>query len=135
MPMPTFPLARLGAFRAELYACFIRRADALFELGDALLCAQAPLPSLPHLSLEPVCRRGWGSIYAALARGRIDSERLRDLLVRVLPEADPLVFAVDVTTWPRCDAECSPARGYSSPPPAIRPASRSSPAGPSSGSR
>jgi hypothetical protein len=22
------------------------------------------------------------------------------------------VFAVDVTTWPRCDAECSPARGY-----------------------
>jgi hypothetical protein len=23
------------------------------------------------------------------------------------------VFAVDVTTWPRCDAECSPERGYS----------------------
>jgi hypothetical protein len=23
-----------------------------------------------------------------------------------------LVFAVDVTTWPRCDAECSPERGY-----------------------
>jgi hypothetical protein len=22
------------------------------------------------------------------------------------------VFAVDVTTWPRCDAECSPCRGY-----------------------
>jgi hypothetical protein len=22
------------------------------------------------------------------------------------------VFAVDVTTWPRCDAECSPSRGY-----------------------
>src|ERR687892_601592 len=29
-----------------------------------------------------------------------------------LPDTDPLVFAVDVTTWPRCDAECSPARGY-----------------------
>jgi DDE superfamily endonuclease len=111
MPMPTFPLARLGAFRAELHACLIRRADALFELGDALLCAQA-VSSLPHLSLEPVCRRGWGSIYAALARGRIDTERLRDLLVSSLPPADPLVFAVDVTTWPRCDAECSPERGY-----------------------
>jgi hypothetical protein len=23
-----------------------------------------------------------------------------------------LVFAVDVTTWPRCDPECSPERGY-----------------------
>jgi hypothetical protein len=111
MPMPTFPLTRLGGFRSELHACFTRRADALFELGDALLCAPA-IPSLPHLSLEPVHQRGWGSVYAALARGRIDTEQLRDLLVRLLPDADPLVFAVDVTTWPRCDAECSPERGY-----------------------
>jgi len=37
-----------------------------------------PLPSLPHLSLEPVHRRGWGSTYAALARGQIDTERHRD---------------------------------------------------------
>jgi hypothetical protein len=111
MPMPTFPLARLGGFRSELHACFTRRADALFELGDALLCAPA-IPSRPHLSLEPGHQRGWGSVYAALARGRIDTEQLRDLLVRFLPDADPLVFAVDVTTWPRCDAECSPERGY-----------------------
>jgi hypothetical protein len=111
MPMPTFPLVRLGGVRAELHACFTRRADALFELGDALLCAEA-VPSLPHLSLEPVCRRGWGSVYAALARGRIDVEQLRDLLASSLPPADPLVFAVDVSTWPRCDAECSPERGY-----------------------
>jgi hypothetical protein len=47
MLMPTFPLARLGHFRAGLHACFTRRADALFELGDALLCAQA-VGSLPH---------------------------------------------------------------------------------------
>jgi hypothetical protein len=66
-----------------LHACFPRRADALLELGDALLCAQA-VPSLPHLSLEPVHQRGWGSTYAALARGRIDAERLRDLLVSSL---------------------------------------------------
>jgi hypothetical protein len=112
MPMPTSPLARLGGFRSQLHDCFTRRADALFELGDALLCAQTPLLSLPHLSLEPTCRRGWGSVYAALARGEVDAERLRDLLVSVLPSADPPVFAVDVTTWPRCDAECSPERGY-----------------------
>ncbi len=111
MPMPTFPLVRLGRFRAELHACFPRRADALFELGDALLCAQA-IPSLPHLSLEPVHQRGWGSIYAALARGEVDAERLRDLLAGSLLAADPPVFAVDVTTWPRGDAECSPCRGY-----------------------
>src|SRR5215218_7848093 len=57
-------------------------------------------------------RRGWGSAYDALASGRVDADRLRDLLVSSLPPADPLVFAVDVTTCPRCDAECSPARGY-----------------------
>jgi hypothetical protein len=63
--------------------------------------------------LEPVCQRGWGSAYDALASGRVEVERLRDLLVDcLLPPADPLVFAVDVTTWPRCDAECSPERGY-----------------------
>ena len=111
MPMPSSPLVRLDAFRTELHACYTRRADALFELGDALLCAQA-VPSLPHLSLEPVCRRGWGSAYDALASGRVEVERLRDLLAGCLPDADPLVFAVDVTTWPRCDAECSPERGY-----------------------
>jgi hypothetical protein len=109
--MPTSPLVRLGAFRAELHACCTRRADALFELGDALLCTPA-IASVAHRSLEPTHRRGWGSSYAALVRGRIDTERLRDVLVACLPDVDPLVFAVDVTTWPRCDAECSPARGY-----------------------
>ena len=68
MPTPTFPLMRLGAFRAELHACFTRRADALFELGDALLCADA-FPSLPHLSLQPAHQRGWGSVYAAWSVG------------------------------------------------------------------
>jgi DDE superfamily endonuclease len=111
MPMPTFPLARLGGFRSELHACYTRRADALFELGDALLCAPA-ITSVAQLSLEPSHRRGWGSAYAALASGRINVERLRDLLVASLSDSDQLVFAVDVTAWPRCDAECSPERGY-----------------------
>jgi Transposase DDE domain len=110
-PDPPAALARLQAFRAGLHACCTRRGDALVDLTDALLSAQGPVASLPRLSLEPAHRRGWGSLYAALACGRIDAERLRELLVRVLPDADPLVFAVDVTAWPRCDAECSPERG------------------------
>lgn len=110
-PNPPATLAGLHAFRAGLHACCTRRADALVELADALLSAQGPVASLPQLSLEPAHRRGWGSLYAALACGRIDAERLRDLLAGCLPGADPLVFAVDVTTWPRCDAECSPERG------------------------
>jgi DDE superfamily endonuclease len=110
-PGPASALARLHAFRAGLHACLTRRADALLDLADALLSTQAPITSLPHLSLEPAHRRGWGSTYAALAHGRIDPERLRDLLARhPLPAGQP-IYAVDVTCWPRCDAECSPERG------------------------
>jgi hypothetical protein len=104
------PLARLTAFRAELYACCTRRADALLELADALLCAPA-IPSLAHLSMAPAHRRGWGSAYAALARGRIDAEQVRDLLAHHPLDGGLPIDAVDATTWARCDANCSPQRG------------------------
>jgi hypothetical protein len=52
-----------------------RRADALFELTDAILSAHS-VPSPVHLSLQASHRRGWGSLYAALDRGRIDTEAL-----------------------------------------------------------
>ncbi len=102
----------LAAFRTGWYDCLGRRAAALFELTDALLCAPGPVSSVPSLSLEPVHRRGWGSLYAALAKGRVDAEAARDLLVAHRPADWPLVFAVDTSSWPRCDAECSPQRGF-----------------------
>jgi hypothetical protein len=83
----------------------------LFELTDAVLCADGPVTSLPRLSLEPVCRRGHGSGYAALAGGRVDAGGLADLLAGHRPAGWPLVFAVDATTWPRCAAQTSPGRG------------------------
>ena len=104
-------LAPLRAFRDELYGCFGRRADALFEVGDALL-ASAPLASLPHLSLSPLHRRGRGSVYGALAEGSLGADALRGALAaRPLAGGQP-VYAVDVSVWPRCDAEASPERGY-----------------------
>ncbi len=74
-------LDALRTFRDSLYRCFDRRADALFELADAILTADV-VPSPVHLSLEAAHRRGWGSLYAALSRGRIDAEALRALLGR-----------------------------------------------------
>jgi hypothetical protein len=69
----------LRAFRDRFYAGLDRPADALFELCDAILTASR-VRSPPHLSLVSVHRRGWGSLYAALSKGGIDSEALRDLL-------------------------------------------------------
>lgn len=94
-----------------MFGCLERRGDALFELIDALLAA-ASVPSLPHLSLQPTHRRGWGSVYAALATGDIDTERLAGVLAAQVPEGAGPVFAVDASTWARCDAECSPGRGF-----------------------
>jgi hypothetical protein len=68
-----------------------------------------------HLSLQASHRRGWGSLYAALWRGRIDEQALRKLLSRhplAGTEGEPSVYAVDTSVWPRCDAEASPERGY-----------------------
>jgi hypothetical protein len=87
----------------------------LFELCDAVLCAPGPVTSLPELSLAGVHRRGHGSTYAALADGRLDVARLRMALASlVLPRASDgqLRLAVDVTPWPRPDAECSMQRAH-----------------------
>ena len=112
---PYDALHAFRSFRNSFYECLDRRADALFDLADALLCADA-VPSPVHLSLQEAShRRGWGSLYAALAHGTIDAEALRDLLARVPfagAENEPPVFAVDVSVWARCDAETSPERGF-----------------------
>jgi hypothetical protein len=102
------------AFRSSLYDCLHRCADALFELTDALLTAEV-IPSPVHLSLQPSHRRGWGSLYDALSHGRIDAQALRRLLAHhplAGSETTTPVYAVDVSVWDRCDAECSPERGF-----------------------
>jgi hypothetical protein len=69
--------ARLAGFRGELYRCFTARADALFELADAVLCAEGPVCTLAGLSLVPEHRRGHGALYDAVNAGRVEIARLR----------------------------------------------------------
>ncbi|HXZ75589.1 MAG TPA: transposase, partial [Streptosporangiaceae bacterium] len=76
----------LREFRMRLYGCLAARADALFELVDAILCADHAVTSLAELSLVPAFRRGHGALYDALAAGRIDEEALAALLTQTLPQ-------------------------------------------------
>ena len=69
----------LRQFRAGVYQRFEARRDALFELLDAATVAGL-VPSLAYLSLSAVHRRGWGSLYDALAAGSVDTAALRELL-------------------------------------------------------
>jgi hypothetical protein len=59
----------LAGFREQLYQCMTRRADALFELADALLCTDGPVKTLVGLSLAPEHSRGHGALYDALKEG------------------------------------------------------------------
>lgn len=118
--MNTPALTDLSAFRSALYGAFTHRQDALFELTDALLAA-GPLGSLPSLSLQAPHRRGWGSLYDALAAGRFSTEQVRRLVAaHPLTQHDQIahdqIYAVDLSVWARCDAETSPQRGFYSPP-------------------
>lgn len=112
-PDSLVPLGELTRFRREFYGCVTARADAVFELAEAVLCADGPVRSLVELSLVGEHRRGHGSLYAALDRGRLDIARLRGALAAVeAPRAADgrLVLAVDVTCWLRPDAHTSAER-------------------------
>ena len=109
---PTAMAAALTAFRTRLHReVYGGWSDTLFELTDALLTVDGRVGCVPALSLESVFRRSHGSLYKALGRGTIREGDMRRLLIEQLDDDWPDIFAVDASTWDRCDAECSPERG------------------------
>src|SRR5512133_329217 len=102
----------LAQFREVFYSCLGARADAQFELTEALLCADGPVRSLVDLSLALEHRRGHGALYDGLNHGSIEVARLRRGVAGLpLPRVgDRIVLAADVSPWLRPDAETSAAR-------------------------
>ncbi|MFC5119688.1 NF041680 family putative transposase [Amycolatopsis halotolerans] len=108
-------LGDLSEFRQEFYGCLTARADALFELADAALCAGGPVGSLVELSLEPEHRRGHGSLYGSLNRGGVDIGRFRNVVARqAVPRGDDgrITLGIDISNWLRPDAGTSPDRQF-----------------------
>jgi hypothetical protein len=106
-------LGVLSRFRTDFYDALWNRRDALFELTDALLCADGPVKSLVDLVLAPEHRRGHGGMYDGLNSGWIEVAQLRRILAGLpVPRAagGRIVLAVDVTAWLRPDAATSPGR-------------------------
>ena len=115
MPSLTAPVQRLQQFRQQLHAVYKRRADALFELVDALLLVADPRSPV-ELCTSPAFRRRFSMVYDALRYGQIDDATART----VLAEAEPpeavtvggyAVYATDSTPAPRPDAPTVPDRG------------------------
>lgn len=102
----TVSLDTLLTFGRAMHEAFVRRADALFELTDALQCA-GMVRSLPPLSVEAAPMRGWGGLYDALAAGRISTAAVAYLLAAHPSRDGKPIDAVDASVWARCDADAS----------------------------
>ena len=108
-------LGDLAVFRCAFYDCLTLRADALFELADAVLCAEGPVSTLVGLTLTAEHRRGHGALYDGLGSGRIVVGRLRRSLAALPVPRDThgrITLAVDVSPWLRPDAATSPDRSF-----------------------
>lgn len=103
----------LAGFRRELYRCLTRRRDALFALGDAVLCEDRKVTDLARLSLVPEFGRGHGALYDGLNEGRLDVARLRTAVAGLpLPRWPDgrIRLAADLSHWLRPEAVTSPGR-------------------------
>lgn len=95
-------------FRKSLYSCFTQRADALFDLLDALLeCDQVESPVA--VSQQSTFRRRYSSVYDGLSAGRLDEAAAQKLLVESVPGtvqtiSDYEVHVVDATSVYRPEA-------------------------------
>src|SRR5579872_1362533 len=107
-------LNTLEPFRQQVYGCFERSRDALFNLCDAL-ASEPQARSLPELSLSACFQRRWPSVYEALQDGCINVERLRSVLVQALiesgPANEPVWLGIASSSMERLEAESLRDRG------------------------
>ena len=99
--MSTF--AKLRAFRQAAYNHLGKAHDATFELTDAVLLTRRAY-SLADLSLSPVFRRKWPSIYEALQDSRPQRHKLMKLYIEQMPKDVRPILAGDHTIWSRPEA-------------------------------
>ena len=96
-------LAKIKEFRQAAYEYLGKAHDASFELTDAVLLTRNAY-SLADLSLCPVFRRRWPSIYEALQDSRPQRNKLMRLYMNQMPTDMPPLIAGDHTVWPRPNA-------------------------------
>jgi hypothetical protein len=94
---------KLREFRQAAYKLLGKAHAATFELTDAILTTRNAY-SLADLSLSPLFRRKWPSIYEALQDCRPQRQKLMQLYIKQLPTENRPLLAGDHTLWPRPDA-------------------------------
>ncbi len=95
---------RIKQFRQDAYELLGKAKDATFELMDAVLLNRS-VYSFAELSLSPVFRRRWSSLYEALEDCRPKRNKLMKLYIKQVPQESRVILAGDHTPWPRIEAE------------------------------
>ena len=87
----TMTLDKLKQFRSGVYTILGNAKDALFDLMDAVLVTRS-VYSFVELSLSPVFRRQWSSIYEALEDSNPPREELIKLYIKQLTQTEQIVY-------------------------------------------
>lgn len=101
----------LKEFRKRAYCLLGNGKDSLFDLMDAVLTSRG-VPSFAELSLSPVFRRTWPSLYKVLERSQPPRHSLLQLYAEHLPTSERVILAGDHTAWPRLWAKTLKERTY-----------------------
>lgn len=104
-------LKQLAQLRQDAYAMLGNARDALFDLMDAVLTSRS-IASFAELSMSPVFRRQWSSLYEAIQDSNPPRAQLLQLYVGQLPQTEPIVLAGDHTAWSRPTAVTLKDRTY-----------------------
>ena len=120
-------LDQLKHFRQQLYSSFAYGGDTIMDLLDAL-SSNTTAKSVVELSLNPLFRRGYGSIYGGIQQffqpvsaettaeaGSTQEQQLMQLIGSYLPTSQQQKYwllGVDVTPAPRRFAATLTDRGY-----------------------
>ena len=118
-------LEQLKHFRQQLYSSLAYRSDTIMDLLDAL-SSNTTAKSAVELSLNPLFRRGYGSIYdgihqfsvgveSVVDERRVQEQQLMQLIASYLPTPKHQrywLIGVDVTPAPRGFADTLTDRSY-----------------------
>jgi hypothetical protein len=118
-----YTIEQLKQFRQQLHSSFAYRADTIMDLLDAL-SSNTTAKSTVELSLNPLFRRSYGSVYDGIQQFSVTAEATDESndeqqLVRLISSHLPApqqkkywLFGVDVTPAPRRFARTLGDRGY-----------------------
>jgi hypothetical protein len=92
-------ITNLIEFRQAVYASGLTKGqDALFELLDAMV-ERSHANCAAEISLSPLFRRQWSSLYKAVEAGAVDPEFLASLFAKQVPTTGVQVYPLDSTMW------------------------------------